>query len=221
MNKSANHSSRPTNEGFIGRFSGYSAGREKSVRATAESHPTVRVHPGRLLLAIPVDPHARKFPVDRELVHGSVLYWSFAFVVVVSNSTRHPTVTSGVAWSTANRVYPEARDVREKRAATLERGRQRDPVVTGADGDVPVEATGKGDVDVAVVGEHLYVESWTGPAVSIRGRRVMLSFFFRILFQNNDLQKNRRKNVLISRGLGHFPCTDPGRLDFPPHSHRG
>ncbi len=78
-------------------------------------------------------------------------------------------MTGTAAWSIADKVYPDARNVREKRGATLERGRQRDPVVTGADGDVPAEATGKGDVDVAVVGAHFYVESWAGPAVSIRG----------------------------------------------------
>jgi hypothetical protein len=46
-------------------------------------------------------------------------------------------------WSFADKVYPEARDVRKQRHTIFEGRRKCDPLVAGADGNRPSEAAGE------------------------------------------------------------------------------
>ncbi len=49
----------------------------------------------------------------------------------------------GLPSSVTNKVYPDARDIRDQCGTPCECWRKADPIITGADGDLPTEATGE------------------------------------------------------------------------------
>jgi len=61
-------------------------------------------------------------------------------------------------WSVADKVYLNARDVRDQGRTFFERRRKCDPMVAGVDGNWPAKATGKRDVYISKVSAHFHVE---------------------------------------------------------------
>jgi hypothetical protein len=171
---------------IIEKLSEYSSARKESVRATKERHPRVKPHPRQLLFAVPIDPHARIPPTDRKLVQRFALR-SFTSVIPVAVATPRPSA----ALSIANKVYPDARNVRKQRRTFFECRRERDPFVAGEDGDVSTETKGKGDGDISVVSAHFHVESWTCAAVSVGRGGIMLFFCVRSFVLRHILFKTK------------------------------
>lgn len=82
----------------------YSPSCEKSFGTATEHLPTIGPHNRNLIFAVPVDPHARKLPIDRKLIQ-KIFY---TLVVVRAAVTPLPAAGSG-----ADKVHPDAWDVRD------------------------------------------------------------------------------------------------------------
>ena len=160
---------------IIERMLAYPPSREKSLGTATEHLPTAGHNDRHLIFAVAVDPHARIPPIDRNLVQE--VFNIFAAVVIV---TAAPLPT---ARPVADKIYPDAWDVRDQSRSFFKRRRKGDPVVTGADGYGPAKATGKRDVYISVVSAQLHVEECTTTFVG--GERV-------VLFMSHPLKNNGR-----------------------------
>ena len=148
--------------------SAYSPTREKSLSTATERLPRIRHHKRHLLIpAIPINPHAREPPIDRNLIQQQV--FSHSLAAITSTAAPLP-----AARSVADKVDPDARDVRHQTRTLCERRRKGDPVVAGADGDWPAKAAREREVDVSVVGAQRHVEEWKYTVASVLGGQTVV-----------------------------------------------